>query len=163
MSSTFDEVREHLTEAIEAGTAMVPADLSMKFRRRQGPASIEGSPEGREFAVSGPKADKVRALIFADLGLTRKQISQLVGCSVSRVSEVVWGLEHDHVEFPTIPLREAKPEPALKPGLTPQVSDEETNAELVAMIEASIAQRKAEQEVAAAAEAAETNEDDQSE
>jgi hypothetical protein len=76
---------------------------SAKFVRMQ--------PKGaREFVVSGPKADAVRRLIFADLGLTRKQISLVANCSVSRVGEVVWGLEHDGIEFPTIPLRAKAPE-----------------------------------------------------
>lgn len=62
----------------------------------------------RVFAVSGPKADKVRALIFADQGLTRKEIADLAECSVSRVGEVVWGLENDGLDFPAIPLRAIK-------------------------------------------------------
>lgn len=151
MSTTYDEVRENLTQAIEAGAAVVPQNLSMKFWRQQGPASMEASENGRQFSVSGPKADKVRALIFADLGLTRRQIADLVDCSVSRVSEVVWGLEHDNVEFPTIPLRAPKPE-AAKPEPAEQ-ADQEANDKLVEMLEASIAERKAEQ--AAEAETAE--------
>jgi hypothetical protein len=80
----------------------VPA-TSAKFVRVQ--------PAGpREFVVSGPKADAVRKLIFAELGLTRKQIALVADCSVSRVGEVVWGLQHDGVEFPAIPLRETKVE-----------------------------------------------------
>lgn len=141
MSTThFDDVREHLAEMIQAGSAVVPEGLSMKFRRVQGPATGD---EGREFAVSGPKADKVRALIFADLGLTRKQISELVDCSVSRVAEVVWGLEHDGVEFPEIPLRAPKPEADPKPGLTPQDDSPAPSPELMAQLEASIAEAKA--------------------
>ena len=59
----------------------------------------------RKFVVSGPKADAVRVLIFADRKLTRKAIATLCGCSVSRVGEVVWGLEQDAISFPNIPLR----------------------------------------------------------
>lgn len=78
-------------------------DFSAKFVRNQ--------PAGpREFNVAGRKADAVRTLIFADLGYTRKQIALIADCSVSRVGEVVWGLEHDKIEFPAIPLRERKVE-----------------------------------------------------
>jgi hypothetical protein len=59
----------------------------------------------RKFVVTGPKADAIRLLIFADMGLTRKQIATVSGASVSRVGEVVWGLEQDGVDFPAIPLR----------------------------------------------------------
>jgi hypothetical protein len=77
---------------------IVVPEHSAKFVRHQ--------PIGaREFVVSGPKADAIRRLIFADLGLTRKQISLLADCSVSRVGEVVWGLQFDGIEFPQIPLR----------------------------------------------------------
>ena len=82
-------------------TVEVPA-TSSKFVRQQ--------PAGpREFVVSGPKADAIRKLIFADLGLTRKQIALVADASVSRVGEVVWGLQNDGIEFPAIPLREAAP------------------------------------------------------
>ena len=50
----------------------------------------------------------MRALIFANEGLTRKEIATLADCSVSRVGEVVWGLEDDGIEFPAIPLRAIK-------------------------------------------------------
>ena len=117
MSTTFEIARDHLAETLAAGGAQVPDDLTMKFVREQ-----NAGP--RTFAVSGPKADAVRALIFADMKLTRKQIAELAGCSVSRVAEVVWGLEYDSVEFPEIPLRAEKPAsetPVEVPvGLTPQ-------------------------------------------
>lgn len=75
----------------------VPA-TSGKFVRVQ--------PAGpREFVVSGKKADAVRWLIFADQNLTRKQIAALATCSVSRVGEVVWGLQHDGIQFPAIPTK----------------------------------------------------------
>lgn len=99
MSSTF--VLPVVDE--DALASVVVPETSAKFVKQQ-PAGA------REFVVSGPKADAVRRLIFADLGLTRKQISLIAGCSVSRVGEVVWGLEHDAIEFPAIPLRAAAPE-----------------------------------------------------
>ena len=99
MSSTFvlPVISEDVLAAVE-----VPEGVSAKFVRVQ--------PKGaREFVVSGPKADAVRRLIFADQGITRKQIALLANCSVSRVGEVVWGLEHDGIEFPAIPLRPQAP------------------------------------------------------
>jgi hypothetical protein len=94
MSSTF--VLPTIDE--DALAAVVVPEASAKFVRQQ--------PKGaREFVVSGPKADAIRRLIFANLGLTRKQIALLANASVSRVGEVVWGLEHDAIEFPTIPLK----------------------------------------------------------
>ncbi len=80
-------------------------DHSASFRRVQGEASTRDSESGRLFKVTGPKADRVRRLIFADLSLTRKQIAELSLCSVSRVGEIVWGLEFDKIEFPAIPKR----------------------------------------------------------
>jgi hypothetical protein len=99
MSSTF--VLPIIDE--EALASVVVPETSAKFVRHQ--------PKGaREFVVSGPKADAIRRLIFADLGLTRKQIALLANASVSRVGEVVWGMEHDQIVFPTIPLRAQAPE-----------------------------------------------------
>lgn len=101
MSSTF--VLPVIDEEALADV-VVPEGVSAKFVRHQ--------PKGaREFVVSGRKADAIRTLIFADLGLTRKQIALLANASVSRVGEVVWGLQHDGIEFPEIPLRE-KPQAA---------------------------------------------------
>lgn len=51
----------------------------------------------RKFNVRGPKADAIRELALVG-GLSRKQIATQVGCSVSRVAEVLWGLAHDNVE-----------------------------------------------------------------
>jgi hypothetical protein len=96
MSSTF--VLPTIDEAALA--QVVVPEVSAKFVRVQ--------PKGaREFVVSGPKADAIRRLIFADQGLTRKQIALLANASVSRVGEVVWGMEHDGIAFPAIPLKAA--------------------------------------------------------
>jgi hypothetical protein len=78
-------------------TVEVP-EFTEKFIREQ-----NAGP--REFNVRGPKADAIRALIFLDAQLTRKEISNLTNASVSRVGEVVWGLEHDGTEFPELPKR----------------------------------------------------------
>ena len=52
----------------------------------------------RKFNVRGPKAARVRELAVAG-GFTRKQIAELAGCSVSRVAEVLWGLDVDGTEY----------------------------------------------------------------
>jgi hypothetical protein len=93
--------------------------LCGKFIKAQ-PAAIAAGEDGRVFTVTGPKADKIRKLIFSGLGFTRKQISMLVDCSVSRVGEVIWALEEDVrqgtiEEFPAVPL---KAEPAKKDEVT---------------------------------------------
>lgn len=106
---TAYEINEDVLADIFSRTDLVPEGVSMKYVKVQGPATGD---EGRPFVVSGPKANKVRQLIFAGLELTRKEIADLVGCSVSRVGEVVWGLEADGIEFPPIPLRAIKPAPA---------------------------------------------------
>ncbi len=70
-------------------------EVSGKYTRVQ--------PAGpREFVVTGDKADAIRLLIFADRKLSRKRIAALTGASVSRVGEVVWGLESDGIAFPAI-------------------------------------------------------------
>lgn len=98
---TAHEINDEVLDGIFSNEDLVPAGISMKFVKRQ-------TAGDRTFMVSGPKADKVRALIFAGLELTRKEIAGLADCSVSRVGEVVWGLEHDGIEFPEIPLRAIK-------------------------------------------------------
>ena len=62
----------------------------------------------RKFNVRGPKAASVRELVVAG-GHSRKDIAQLAGCSVSRVAEVVWGLDYDGTEYPAIPARSQAP------------------------------------------------------
>jgi hypothetical protein len=91
----------YTTEELDELFATEVPEHSIKFTKEQ-----NAGP--RVFVVSGPKADKVRALIFADQNLTRKQIADIAECSVSRVGEVVWGLEHDELDFPAIPLRALK-------------------------------------------------------
>jgi hypothetical protein len=87
-------VTELIAFTPELGDVVVP-EVSPKFVRNQ-PAGL------REFVVSGPKADAIRLLIFADRGYSRKRIAALTGASVSRVGEVVWGLQHDAVAYPAI-------------------------------------------------------------
>ncbi len=53
----------------------------------------------RKFNVRGTKADAVRELVLVHGGLTRKQVAAAAGCSVSRVAEVLWGLDVDGVEY----------------------------------------------------------------
>ena len=88
-----------------------------KFTRRQGPASVKKNAKGRIFTVGGEAADRVLQIIFADQGLTRRQISVVAGCSPSRVTEVIWALEaavkRGQLErFPEVPraARQAAPD-----------------------------------------------------
>lgn len=68
-------------------------EFDRKYHRRQGPASVKKDPKGRVFTAGGPAADKIIQCIFADQGLTRSQIAKVVGCSPSRVTEVIWALD----------------------------------------------------------------------
>lgn len=68
-------------------------EFDRKFVRRQGPASVKKDQKGRTFTVGGAAADRVLQVIFADQGLTRRQIGLVAGCSPSRVTEVIWALE----------------------------------------------------------------------
>ena len=65
---------------------------------------VRTQPAGdRTFNVRGPKAEAIRAAIYLGIDLTRKELAALANASVSRVGEVVWGLEHDNLDFPAIP------------------------------------------------------------
>src|SRR5215510_6090387 len=52
----------------------------------------------RKFNVRGAKANAVRELAIAG-GMTRRQIADAASCSVSRVAEVLWGLDHDGIAY----------------------------------------------------------------
>lgn len=47
----------------------------------------------RKFSAKGPKAEAVLRVLFSDRGFSRQQIADIVGCSASRVTEIVWALE----------------------------------------------------------------------
>ncbi len=108
--NTTDVLAMDADQLDESLSSVEVPEHSGKFRRVQGEASVANSDQGRLFSVTGPKADRVRKLIFADLELTRREISELAQCSASRVGEVVWGLEYDKIEFPAIPKRRPKVE-----------------------------------------------------
>lgn len=96
------------------------------YFKRQGPASTKDNPKGRQFSASGPKANLIAQMIFADMGLTRSQMATIAKCSPSRVSEVIWAMEaavkRGQLEsFPPVPT---------KPVLT-EPTDEETTDENV--------------------------------
>jgi hypothetical protein len=77
---------------------MTEYNFTMTFVREQ--------PAGpRTFKVSGPKADAVRELAIVG-GLSRKDIAARVGCSVSRVAEVLWGLDYDGIAY-DVPAKSA--------------------------------------------------------
>jgi len=98
-------------------------EFTRKYTKRQGPASVKKNAKGRVFTIGGDAADKIIQCIFADQGLTRGQIAKVVGCSPSRVTEVIWGLEFavkngELATFPAVPRQ---------PGLAND--EEESDAE----------------------------------
>jgi hypothetical protein len=75
--------------------------------------------EVRKFSSKGPKADAVVRVIFADQGFTRQDIADIVDCSASRVTEIMWAIEATHggtAEWtvPTIPRTSKNVEPDAK-------------------------------------------------
>lgn len=89
-------------------------EFERKYVRLQGPASIKKSAAGRTFSAGGPKADMIAKIIFAERGYTRQQIATIVGCSPSRVTEVIWALEEavkkGQIEgFPAVPRQYVDP------------------------------------------------------
>lgn len=104
-----------LPSAADFADIEVP-EFPRKYVKRQGPASTKQSPSGRTFSASGPKADLIAKMIFADMGLTRSQMATIAKCSPSRVSEVIWALEaavkKGQIEmFPPVPTKPATDEP----------------------------------------------------
>jgi hypothetical protein len=96
-------------------------EFPRKYVKRQGPASTKGGKQtGRTFSASGPKANLIAQMIFADMHLTRTQMASIAKCSPSRVSEVIWALE-DAVRKGTI---ESFPEVPTKPPVDEQDDDE---------------------------------------
>jgi hypothetical protein len=87
------------------------ADLpqySRTFHRVQGAASLERDAErGRKFTIGGAKGDAVAAYLIAG-GYTRSEIAEYVGCSVSRVGEVAWGLEAAGIKFDVVKRRKVE-------------------------------------------------------
>lgn len=85
-------------------------EFDRKYTKQQGPASMRKSTAGRTFSASGPKADLIARMIFADMKLTRMQIASIAKCSPSRVSEVIWAMEvavrKGQIEsFPLVPTK----------------------------------------------------------
>jgi hypothetical protein len=98
-----------LPSAADFADVEVP-EFDRKYTKRQGPASMKANPRGRTFSASGPKADLIAKMIFADMGLTRSQMASIAGCSPSRVSEVIWAMEAavkrgQIAEFPAVPTK----------------------------------------------------------
>lgn len=65
---------------------------------------------GREFSASGPKADKVVKYVMHG-GFTRQEIANFVGCSVSRVGEVLWAMDAAGVKYPELTRRRSDAKP----------------------------------------------------
>jgi hypothetical protein len=83
-------------------------EFNRKYTKRQGPASTKKDAKGRTFTIGGAAANRILQCIFANQGLTRGQIAKVVGCSPSRVTEVIWGLEFavkrgEIQTFPAVP------------------------------------------------------------
>jgi hypothetical protein len=114
-----------LPAAEDFGDIEVP-EFPRKYTKRQGPASMKKSTAGRTFSASGPKADLIARMIFADMQLTRTQMATIAKCSPSRVSEVIWALE-DAVRKGTI--ESFPPVPQKPPVAEDEVTDEETTDE----------------------------------
>jgi hypothetical protein len=98
-----------LPSAADFADIEVP-EFARKYVKRQGPASTKTNPRGRTFSASGPKADLIAKMIFADMGLTRSQMATIAKCSPSRVSEVIWAMEAavktGQIEgFPAVPTK----------------------------------------------------------
>lgn len=79
----FNDKAKPLTDK-ELAAIVVP-EFERKFEKQQ--------PKGpRTFTAKGPKADlAVKYLLHG--GFTRDQIAVFVGCSNSRVGEVIWAME----------------------------------------------------------------------
>ena len=98
-----------LPTAADFADVEVP-EFDRKYTKRQGPASTKTNPKGRTFSASGPKADLIARMIFADMGLTRTQMATIAKCSPSRVSEVIWAMEAavkrgQIATFPAVPTK----------------------------------------------------------
>ena len=106
-----------------------------KYTTGEGVTDKDGNKQtGRVFSASGPKAQLV-AKYLVHGGYTRQEIADFVGCSVSRVGEVIWALDASNVEYPEILRRRpaAKPEPKEAasdvPESTPTESTEDETTE----------------------------------
>jgi hypothetical protein len=132
-----------LPSAADFADIEVP-EFARKYVKRQGPASTKTNPRGRTFSASGPKADLIAKMIFADMGLTRSQMATIAKCSPSRVSEVIWAMEAavkaGQIEgFPAVPTKPVLDEPEAEDepeGMTEQEIADVVNgpAELAAEI-----------------------------
>lgn len=75
--------------------------------------------ETRKFSAKGPKALAIQRVIFADQGFTRQDIADIVDCSASRVTEIMWAIEATHGgtaewTLPVIPRTSQHVEPDAK-------------------------------------------------
>lgn len=102
---------------------------------------------GREFSASGPKADRVVKYVMHG-GYTRQEIASFVGCSVSRVGEVLWAMDAAGVKYPELVRRRSDAKPVevvvteeaasvtetegTEPEVTEGVTDEQVREEIAA-------------------------------
>jgi len=118
-----------LPSAADFADIEVP-EFARKYVKRQGPASTKQNPRGRTFSASGPKADLIAKMIFADMGLTRSQMATIAKCSPSRVSEVIWAMEAavkaGQIEgFPAVPTKPVLDEPEEHEDMPEEPADEQ--------------------------------------
>lgn len=118
-----------LPSAADFADIEVP-EFPRKYVKKQGPQSMKQNPRGRTFSASGPKADLIAKMIFADMGLTRSQMATIAKCSPSRVSEVVWALETavkaGQIEgFPAVPTKPAITEAEADENVEDEAGDEQ--------------------------------------
>ena len=84
---------------------------------------------GREFSASGPKADKVVKYVMHG-GYTRQEIATFVGCSVSRVGEVLWAMDAAGVKYPELTRRRTEAKPvSVEPEKAASASESDTDTE----------------------------------
>ena len=120
-----------LPSAADFADIEVP-EFARKYTKRQGPASTKSNPRGRTFSASGPKADLIARMIFADMGLTRSQIAAIAKCSPSRVSEVIWAMEAalktgQLADFPRVPTKPVVEDDDEVEGMTDEEIDDVVN------------------------------------
>lgn len=85
--------------------------------------------KGREFTASGAKADFVVKYLMHG-GFTRQEIATFVGCSVSRVGEVIWAMNAAGVEYPEpVRRRDSYVPPNVQAEEDAKSEDEDTESE----------------------------------
>jgi hypothetical protein len=94
-----------------------------KYKSAEPVTDKEGNViKGREFNAGGPKADLVVKYVMHG-GYTRSEIATFVGCSVSRVGEVLWAMDAANVEHPELLRRRETPKAEATPAEEPTTDE----------------------------------------